>query len=102
MVEKFNSIAAANKHRHPGCDLRAVHGDLIDRYNLRPDVDPRITDPDGDYQSFDLVVMCVSFSTLENTVFHNTESNVMGILVHSKPSTPLSQTPQVPSNQWSS
>ena len=102
MVETFNSIAAANKHRHPGCDLRAVHGDLIDRYNLRPGVDPRITDPGGEYQSFDLVVMCKSFFTLGNTVFHNIESNIMGTLVPSKPSTPLSQTPQVPSNQWTS
>ena len=102
MVEEFNSIAAVNKHRHPGCELKAVHGDLIDRYNLRPGVDPRITDPGGDYQSFDLVVMCKSFFTLGNTVFHNIESNIMGTLVHSKRYTPFPQTPQVPSNQLSS
>lgn len=39
--------------------MRAVQGDLIDRYNLCQPLDPEIADPDGDYQSFDLVVMCV-------------------------------------------
>lgn len=60
MVDQYNKFAAASKHKHPGCDIRAAHGDLIDRYNLHQAHDAEIADPNGDYQSFDLVVMCVS------------------------------------------
>ena len=59
MVNQYNKIAAADKDKNPRCDMRAVQGDLIDRYNLCQPLDPEIADPDGDYQSFDLVVMCV-------------------------------------------
>ena len=59
MVQQFNKIAAANKDKTPRCDMRAVQGDLIDRFNLHQPLDFEIADPDGDYQSFDMVVMCV-------------------------------------------
>ena len=65
MVKQFNRIAAANKHKYPGCDMRAAQGDLIDRYGTKPPIDSRIRDPDDEYQSFDMVVMCVSHSSLK-------------------------------------
>ena len=39
--------------------MRAIQGDLIDWYNQHQALDPEIADPDGDYHSFDLIVMCV-------------------------------------------
>ena len=40
--------------------MRAVHGDLVDVFERREAGDPEISDPHGDFQSFDLVAMCVS------------------------------------------
>ena len=56
-MDQFNT---GLKYSHPGCEMRAVQGDLIDRYNLHQALDAEIADPAGDFQSFDLVVMCVS------------------------------------------
>lgn len=50
MVEQSNRIAAVRKRKFPGWDARAVHGDLIDRCSRGQTVDPRITDPNGEYQ----------------------------------------------------
>lgn len=60
MVEQYNRFATARKAQHPKCDMKAVRGDLIDRYNKGEEVDAEITDPDGEYQSFDMILMCVS------------------------------------------
>ncbi|CAD6591752.1 MAG: hypothetical protein ASARMPREDX12_005402 [Alectoria sarmentosa] len=57
MVDQFNT---GLKYSHPGCEMRAVQGDLIDRYNLHQALDAEIADPAGDFQSFDLVVMCLA------------------------------------------
>lgn len=40
--------------------MSAVQGDLIDRYNLHQVFDAEIADSNGDYQFFDLVVMCLA------------------------------------------
>ena len=80
MVEQSNRIAAARKREFPGWDARAVHGNLIDRCSRGQTIDPRITDLNGEYQSFDLVLMRVSHSTLAKPVFPTTGSNTMGCL----------------------
>ena len=46
--------------------MRAVQGDLISRYSQRRFMDASIIDPDGGFQSFDLIVMCVSHATLDD------------------------------------
>lgn len=50
MVEQYNKIALANKQMYPGCSMRAVQGDLIDRYNQHQPLDAEIAEPYGDYQ----------------------------------------------------
>ena len=77
MVDQYNKNAAKSKTKHPGCDMRAVYGDLIDRFDLRPALDPRITDPEGEYQSFDLVMMCASYPTPGRPISSSTEYNLM-------------------------
>ena len=78
MVEQSNRIAAARKRKFPGWDARALHGDLIGRCSRGQAIDPRITNPNGEYQSFDLVMMRVSHSTLAKPVFPTTDSNTIG------------------------
>ena len=68
MAEEFNKIArqSATRKAFPKCEMKAVYGDLI-YPNLKPDskaVKNRLTwDIDGEFEGFDMVVMCVSCSS---------------------------------------